>query len=158
VDEQIDAIWRGIAAKIDDLLALARGLTQEQLNAAPDVTAANTPFVIVTHVLGNIRAWVPGIVCEQPLERDRPAEFRSHGTMDDLEAAATILVADCDVALGGLDPATLSDRIIPRQVLFGEGETREITRFEALLHPLEHAALHAGQLQLTVDLLQAPRG
>jgi hypothetical protein len=30
VDERIDAIWRGIAAKIDDLLALARGLTQEQ--------------------------------------------------------------------------------------------------------------------------------
>ena len=154
VDDEIGSVWRGINAKVRDLLEIAGGLDPSQLNRAPQLAGANSPFVIVTHVLGNIRAWVPGIVCGQALDRDRPSEFRSYGSLSDLRTAANALIAECEAALEVLDPALLGDRIVPRQVLFGEGPTYEMSRREALLHPLEHAALHVGQLQMTADLLQ----
>lgn len=154
MDGEIDSVWRAIRAKVDDLLELVGRLDAAAVNRAPDVAGSNSPFVIMTHVLGNIRAWVPGIVCGQPLDRDRPSEFRSHGTLAELHTAADVLVADCEAALRTLEATRLGDRIVPRQVLFGEGETYEMSRFEALLHPLEHAALHVGQMQMTVDLLR----
>ena len=154
MSDEIDSVWRATRAKVDDLLELVARLDASMVNRAPDLPGANSPFVIMTHVLGNIRAWVPGIVCDQPLERDRPAEFRSQGTLDELRSAAETLINDCEAALKTLGPAQLDDRIVPRQVLFGEGQTYEMSRREALLHPLEHASLHVGQMQMTVDLLQ----
>lgn len=154
MDEQVEAVWKATRAKVDDLLTLAGSLEPRALNTSPGIPGANPPFVIVTHVLGNIRAWLPGIVCEEPLDRDRASEFRSEGTIADLRAAADGLFSACEAALAQLDAHGLADQIVPKQVLFGEGPTHEMTRFEALLHPLEHAALHVGQLQLTVDLLR----
>ena len=154
MEGEIGSVWRGVRAKVGDLLEIAGGLDAAQLNRAPQLPGANSPFVIVTHVLGNIRAWVPGIVCGQPLDRDRPSEFRSQGNLAELRTAADALIAECEAALEALDPALLDDRIVPRQVLFGEGPTNEMSRREALLHPLEHAALHVGQLQMTTELLR----
>lgn len=153
MNEETDLIWRALARMLDDLLALAGQLDQANLNRAPDLPGANSAFVIITHVLGNVRSWVLGIVCEQPLDRDRPAEFRSHGTFNELRDQHQALVSACQEALAQLDASSLADRIVPHQVLFGEGETHEMTRREALLHPLEHAAIHVGQMQLTVDML-----
>jgi hypothetical protein len=151
---EISTTWRAIAGQLDALMGLAREIGDADLNRAPALAGANSPFVIVTHVFGNVRSWVVGIVCDVPLDRDRPAEFRSSGSLAELETAHRDLVAPCEAALDALDGARLDDRIVPKQVLFGEGETHEMTRREALLHPLEHAALHAGQLQMTADLLR----
>jgi hypothetical protein len=140
--------------KINAILAALKPLSEEELNSAPEIPGANPPFVIATHTYGNIRAWVIGIACGRPLSRDRPAEFRSSGTYDDLAAAARRLSADIDTALEQLDPGTLDDRFTPSQELFGEGPTHEVSRRGALIHPLEHAAIHLGHIQMTVDLLR----
>jgi uncharacterized damage-inducible protein DinB len=139
-------------------MELVRQMGDGDVNRAPALAGANSPFVIVTHVFGNVRSWVVGIVCDEPLDRDRPAEFRSSGSLAELETAHRELVARCETALATLDAARLDDRIVPRQVLFGEGESHEMTRREALLHPLEHAAIHVGQMQMTADLLRARDG
>lgn len=158
MNAEIETLNRYLHAKIDEILAALEGLTEDELNSAPAVPGANSPFVIATHVLGNMQAFVLGITCGQDLRRDRAAEFRSRGRAEELRAAARGLAREIEDALGRLDSATLDDRFLPAQELCGEGETHEITRREGLLHPLEHAAIHLGQILLTVDLIKGQPG
>ena len=142
-----------VRKQIADIRAALKDLTDEQLNQCPDVPGANSAYIIATHVLGNARAWILGIACGQPLSRDRPAEFASSGSYEALEKAASALSEEINGAFEGLDPATLDDRFVPVQELWGEGEPHEIARREAFAHVIEHAAMHLGQIHLTRDLL-----
>src|SRR5437870_10867384 len=110
-----------IRKQIADVHAALKGLSEEQLNRRPDVPGANSPFVIATHVLGNARAWVLGIVCGQPLRRDRPAEFASRGAFPDFDTAAGQISLEIESALGGLEPALLDECFTPSEELWGEG-------------------------------------
>jgi len=153
VDAEIETYSKYIRKQIADILAVLKGLSDEQLNRRPEVPGANSGFVIATHVLGNVRAWILGIACGQPLSRDRPAEFGSSGTYDALGKAASALSDEISEALAALDQSTLDDRFVPAQELWGEGEPYEMSRREALAHVLEHASMHLGQIQLTRDLV-----
>src|SRR3990170_727275 len=64
---------------LDRLCSTIDGLSEAQLNWKPPAPEANSIYVIATHVLGNAEAWVLGIACGQPIDRDRPAEFRAAG-------------------------------------------------------------------------------
>jgi len=143
-----------IRKQIADVHAALKGLSEEQLNRRPDVPGANCGYVIATHVLGNARAWVLGIVCGQPLRRDRPGEFASSGTYEELGKVACALSGEIDAALAALEPSTLDDRFVPAQELWGEGTPHEMSRREALAHVLEHASMHLGQIQLTRDVVR----
>jgi uncharacterized damage-inducible protein DinB len=151
---EIDAYSRYIREKIDQLHATLDGLSEDDLNRAPDLPGANSPYVIVTHTLGNIRAWVLGITCGQDLSRDRPAEFASRGTYEELRVAACKLSGEIEAALEKLDPKMLSDRFVPSQELWGEGTPVEFERRECLAHVLEHAGIHLGHLHMTLELLR----
>lgn len=154
MDPEIDTYSKYIRKQLVDVHAALNRLSDEQLNQRPDVPGANSGYVIATHVLGNARAWVLGIVCGQPLSRDRPAEFASSGTYEALAKAATALSGEIYEALAALDSSTLNDRSLPPQELWGEGRPEEISRREALAHVVEHAAMHLGQIHLTRDLVR----
>jgi hypothetical protein len=154
---EIDTYSRYIREKIADIHAALRGLSEDDLNRPPDLPGANSPYVIATHTFGNMRAWVLGIACGQDLRRDRPAEFASRGTYEELGVAACKLSGVIDEALQSLDPATLGDRFVPPQELWGEGEPREIARRDAFAHALEHAGIHLGHIHMTVALLRSGR-
>ena len=144
-----------IREKIDEILSAVRGLTEEQLNEVPGLAGANSAFVIATHTFGNLRAFVIGIACGQGMSRNRPAEFASRGTYEELATAAGNLSRDIESALGDLDPARLPESFVPAQELWGEGEPREMTRRAALVHALEHAGIHLGHLHMTVALVRS---
>jgi uncharacterized damage-inducible protein DinB len=154
MNPEIETYSKYIRKQIADVHAALRGMSDEQLNRRPDVPGANSAYVIATHVLGNARAWVLGIACGQPLNRDRPAEFASSGTYEALGKATRALSDEIDEALAGLDPSTLDDRFVPAPELWGEGEPEEISRREAFAHVLEHASMHLGQIHLTRDLVR----
>ena len=158
MNPEIETYSKYIRKQIADVHAALKGLSEEQLNQRPDMPGANSGYVIATHVLGNARAWVLGIVCGQPLRRDRPGEFASSGTHEELAKAACALSSEIDAALAALDASTLDDRFVPLQELWGEGDAQEITRREALAHVLEHAAMHLGQIQLTADFVRGQSG
>ena len=132
MNAEIETYSKYIRKQIADVHAALKGLSEEQLNRRPDVPGANSGYVIATHVLGNARAWVLGIVCEQPLRRDRPGEFVCSGTYEELGKAACALSGEIDAALAALDPSTLDDHFVPSQELWGEGEAQEISRRDAL--------------------------
>jgi uncharacterized damage-inducible protein DinB len=155
MDAEIETYSKYIRKQIADVHAALKGLDDVQLNQRPGVPGANSGFVIATHVLGNARAWILGIACGQPLRRDRPREFASHGTYEELGKAACALSGEIDAALAELDTSTLDDRLSPSRELWGEGEPEEISRREALAHVLEHASMHLGQIQLTRDIVSS---
>lgn len=153
MDAEIVSLSRQVRSILERVCACLDGLSEEQLNWRPPIDGANSLYVIATHTLGNARAFILGIACGQPLERDRPAEFRaSGGDAAALTAQARRLSDDIEAALAGLRPSELDRRLLPPQSLWGEGEPEEISVREAVLHVVEHASIHLGQLQITRDL------
>ncbi|MGA2284724.1 MAG: DinB family protein [Dehalococcoidia bacterium] len=150
---EVQTLSHQIRSLLTRVAEAVQGLSQSQLNWRPSIAGANSAYAIAAHTLGNARAWVLGIACGQQVERDRPAEFRaSGGDAAVLAAEAKNLSHEIESALASLSPADLERRLVPPPDLFGEGEPYEISVREALLHVVEHAALHLGQLQLTHDL------
>ena len=153
----MNAEIRTYSRELQSLLARVcgclEGLDEAQLNWRPPVAGGNSIYVIVSHTLGNVRAWVLGIACGQPVARDRPAEFQASGRdASALVAVAQRLSSEIDAALSALSPSALDRRLVPPQSLWGEGDPYEISVREAILHVVEHASLHLGQVQITRDL------
>jgi uncharacterized damage-inducible protein DinB len=150
---EIESLSRQIRSILERVSECLEGLNEAQLNWRPPVDGCNSVHVIATHTLGNARAFVLGIACGRPLERDRPAEFRASGRdASDLAAQARRLLDDIDTCLAGLSSSALDRRLLPPQSLWGEGQAQEISVREAILHVVEHASIHLGQLQITRDL------
>ena len=153
MDAETESLSRQVRSILERVCACLDGLSEAQLNWRPPVDGGNSVYVIATHTLGNARAFVLGIACGQPLERDRPAEFRASGhDASDLKAQAQRLSDDIDAGLARLSASDLNRRLQPPQSLWGEGEAQEISVREAVLHVVEHASIHLGQLQITRDL------
>ncbi|MGD0205843.1 MAG: DinB family protein [Dehalococcoidia bacterium] len=153
MNAEVETLSRQIRSLLERVAEVVQGLNEDQLNWRPPIAGANSAYVIATHTLGNARAWVLGIACGWPVERDRQVEFQASGPdAADLTAQARRLSDDIDAALAALAPSALDQRVLPPKSLFGEGEPREGSVREALLHVVEHASLHLGQLQITRDL------
>jgi len=152
VDAEIETYSRQIRSILERVCACLEGLNQSQLNRRPAIDGANSAYVIAAHTLGNARAWVLGIACGRPIERDRPAEFRASGRdASALLAEANRLSDEIAAALAALSPSDLEQRVVPAASLWGEGEPHEISRREAILHVIEHASIHLGHLHMTRD-------
>jgi uncharacterized damage-inducible protein DinB len=157
MNPEVDAYSHYIREKIAQIHAALRDLSEAELNRAPDLPRTNGAYAIATHTFGSMRAWVLGIICGVDLRRDRPAEFASRGTHQELGKAACELSGEIQATLQTLDPATLADRRAPARDLWGEGDPVELERRGCLAHVLEHAGIHLGQIQMTVELLRAQR-
>lgn len=153
MNPDVEAYSYYIRKQIATMQACLQGLTDEQMNRIPPVQGANSAFAIGTHVLGNARAWIPGIVCGQSIVRDRPGEFASSGSFADFDRAANEVCREVEEALKDLDPSDLDRRFKPPQELWGSGEVQEVTRRLALADVLEHASIHLGHIQMTRDLV-----
>jgi hypothetical protein len=107
----------------------------------------NSVAVLLTHTAGALRYWVGDVAGGKPSGRVRGQEFE----MRDVDAAELMarLRAALDFAgevLGELDAATLGET----RTMGQKDETHTIGW--ALLHALEHTALHAGHVQITRQL------
>lgn len=136
---RLRALHADIQKAIDDL-------PHEALDwiAGPEM---NSLAVLAVHVAGAARYWIGDVAGQDPSGRDRAAEFRTKG----VEAAA--LKSRLDAALSHsqsiLEKLTLSDLDAPR-VARRDGQTHTVA--EALLHALEHTAIHLGHIQIVRQL------
>lgn len=153
MNREVETLSRQIQSLLGRVCGCLEGLSEAQINWCPAIGGANSAYAIAAHTVGNARAWVLGIACGRPMGRDRPAEFRASGPdAAELVAAAATLSQEIATALSALALSDLDRRLVPPAVLWGEGEPLEISARDALLHVVEHAALHLGQLQITCDL------
>lgn len=95
---------------------------------------------LILHLDGSTRMWLLGVAGNRPIVRDRAAEFSERGPIAKsvLLARLRSTLADVAEALGALDESLLLEcRQSPK---------REVTVLWAILHAVEHFAMHTGQI------------
>ena len=142
--EQLQERIAAIGAALD-------GLTDEQVSRVPDLAEANS--LIATHALECARSYVLKIACGLDVGRDRPAEFASNKSADELRALARQIGPEIKQALDEMDPSRLDARSVPKQKVWGTGQPREVSGRWALAHMVAHLSVHLGQMQITRDLV-----
>lgn len=129
-----------ILNEIEQALA---GLPQAAIDWSPG-PEMNSISVLVAHVAGSTTYWIGDVVGRGTTQRVRAAEFRTAGiTADELLQGLAATRTDTEATLASLTLAELST--LRRAPTDGQ----EYTVAWSLLHALEHAATHAGQIQLT---------
>jgi len=136
-------------------------LSEEQLNQPLDLPETNTLYQLETHMAGATEFWLLSLVGGQLSRRDREAEFRSTGTLADLQQRYAVVLADVQRLLAGRTEEDLNRPLTPppevvADPLFQQYHSQApLTVGYALLHMMRHNALHVGHLQLTLQLLGA---
>jgi hypothetical protein len=134
------------------MIDIVAGLGDDRANAKPDLPDANSPYAILTHCLGVMAYWGGDVVAGREVERDRAAEFRASGRIDDLiaraRAARAVLAADVE---------TLDAQAPPRGEVRGKDAQTPLGRSQggALIHIYEELSQHLGQMEVTRDILLA---
>jgi uncharacterized damage-inducible protein DinB len=129
-----------------DIRRNIEGLAPEALHWSPG-PETNSMGVLIVHLVGAERYWIGDVALQELSNRDRAAEFRTTGmeTADLLQR----LNQATDYARAALERISLADleaeRISPR-------DGRTFTVAWALLHALEHTAIHCGHIQIQRQL------
>lgn len=115
-------------------------------NWAPTNDATNSLYVLATHVIGSEHGWIFEILGNGAKTRQRPTEFMAQGTsLDGLRAEYARVAAETQRVLEGLTEADLA------ATRFREDRGDVSVRW-ILLHVIEHASEHVGQMELTKQL------
>ncbi|HXM58127.1 MAG TPA: DinB family protein [Candidatus Dormibacteraeota bacterium] len=150
--DEIAMYWRAIGSSVDRLLACLAGLSPDELDWRPPADDANSLAALAVHTMGNVEHRLLAMLCRQDVVRDREAEFRAADTSTEaLGERWHTLRTRVDEAL-----AELGEDALDRTVRHPERELA--TGREVLLVVARHAAEHAGQAELTRDLLRHAAG
>ena len=133
-------------------LETLEGLSQDGLDWIPGQDM-NSIGVLLAHITGSERYWIGDIAAQEPSNRDRDAEFLVRGLEADVFRKR--LSDNLEYARNVLEKMSLEDLESSR---VSPGNGREYTVAWALIHALEHAALHLGQIQITRQLWEQKGG
>lgn len=137
-----------ITRVVERFIAAGEGLSEEEINWKP-AEGANSIYVLATHTMGNVRENIVQLLGGEDVGRDRDSEFVATGRgVDGLREAWAALQVRIAAVLDALDAGALDrDYARPRggETLPGRG---------ILLQTAMHAAEHAGQAELTRDLVR----
>ncbi|MDI6754132.1 MAG: DUF664 domain-containing protein [Thermodesulfobacteriota bacterium] len=144
---------------LDDLRSqvksLLEGLPKEALDWRPidgqGEMATNSLTVMAIHLAGSEAFWMKEIIGGQSIHRDRDAEFVVKGLgFPELIAKLETAAKETPAILSSLTPAQLEETRKFRD--------RIVTVRWAILHVIEHFAMHVGHMQLTRQLWLANFG
>jgi hypothetical protein len=140
---------------LDQICRSLEGLSQTQLGTRP-LSTGNSPYTIAKHTLEATRVYALGLGCGKPVSREREAEFDSLVTsVAEITARLRDLAGQLRAELSVLTLEMLDERLTPIRETWGTGPIHEISRREALVESVRHAALHLGELRLTRDLVSS---
>lgn len=147
-----DYLWY-VDEALDGMVDIVTGLGDDLANRRPDVPDTNSPYVLLHHCLGVIEYWAGHIVAGRSIERDREAEFRASGPVDELvdhtRRARQQLANDLEGLDAGAPPRGLPD---PDDADLPMARTQG----GVLIHIYEELAQHRGQMEGCRDVLLAP--
>ncbi|TMD62704.1 MAG: DinB family protein [Chloroflexi bacterium] len=140
-------------------LAQFRDISDVDLNSPLELPESNTAFVLATHLIGSAEYWVLELAGGRDVQRDRCSEFRATGIATELVARYERWLAAMQELLRTLPDERL-DQLVSVPASYDPTLDEEpMTLRDALLHAVEHCALHQGHLELTRQLLgYAPAG
>ena len=122
------------------------GLPAEAIDWTPGPNL-NSLGVLLAHTLASERYWIGDVAGRDPSGRARDDEFVTQGvTAAEFLSRSQVILAHSQAVLKRLSLTELGDSR-PRP----DGD-RTVTVAWAILHALEHAALHAGHIEITRQL------
>lgn len=122
------------------------GLPDDALDWSPG-NQMNTLGVLLAHTFGSQRYWIGDVAGQEPSGRVRESEFHMVGVgVGEFKERSRNILSHSQSVLARL---TIEDLSSTRTV--GD-DNRQITAGWALLHALEHTALHAGHMEITRQL------
>jgi len=130
----------------NSILEALEGLPPAALDWTPGPDM-NSISVLVFHLTGAERYWIGDVAAQDPAERDRDAEFRVHDV--EMDILKKRVGDNLEYARNMLNKFTIQDLQTTR---VSARDGRKFTVAVALLHALEHATLHLGQIQITRQL------
>ena len=136
-----------------DVLAQIKDISREDLNRPLTLPETNTLFALATHLVGAGEFWVLVVAGGRSIPRDRSAEFRATGSLADLTARYERWIAGVHEVLDALAPDQMERRVDLSRYRSSPSGSEEVSVREALLHAVEHSALHSGQIQITRQML-----
>jgi len=95
---------------------------------------------LILHLDGSTRMWVLGVASDRSVVRDRAAEFSEQGPIAKSVLLARLRSTLAEVA-GALD--TLGESVLLER---RQAPKEEVTVLWAVLHAVEHFAMHTGQI------------
>jgi hypothetical protein len=132
----------------EDFVKTFDDLPDEALDWVPGADM-NSLVVLVVHTAGSARFWIGDVALGESSNRDRASEFVARGLgKDELKARFAALL---DYARGAAERLSTADFGGERRTPDGK---RTVTAGWAILHALEHTALHLGHAQITRQLWQ----
>lgn len=138
---------------LDGYASVCRDLGDDLVSVRLPVPGGNSAFGLVAHVCGVMARWGRTVNRGITVPRDRAAEFRATGTVEEalalLEAGRAALHEDVLAA----DP-----RALPANPEAGGPDLGDSTQGDVLLHVYEELAQHLGHLEVTRDVLLERRG
>jgi uncharacterized damage-inducible protein DinB len=135
-----------------DILEALEGLQPAALDWTPGPDM-NSISVLVFHLTGAERYWIGDVAAQDPAERDRDAEFKVHD--EEMDILKKRLGDNLEYARNKLNEFTIQDLETTR---ISARDGHNFTVAWALLHALEHATLHLGQIQITRQLWEQSKG
>ena len=104
---------------------------------------------LVLHLCGNARQWIVCGVGDGTDGRDRDAEFAQRDIVrrDELLSLLKRTISDVDSTLARYEP----ERLLEMRIIQGT----ESSALDAILHVVEHFAMHTGQIIMTTKMLTA---
>lgn len=123
-----------------------KGLDTEALDWVP-AGETNSINVLVVHLTGAERFWAAEIALGKSSDRNRPEEFEAKGlTEDELVSLLDKTLAEIETAFRRLKLFDLDE------IHHSAQHNQDVTAAWAILHALEHTAVHVGHIQLTAQL------
>ena len=162
---EVEAYLNMIEALRGQIGELLSGLEAEALNWRPLAAAegkgdhaTNSLAVLAAHVAGSEHFWIAEVIGQREATRLRAQEFRTQADSAELLQQQLAAVGrETRAVLQSLDEAALGEerRARPLSGREGSAEARVVGVRWAILHVIEHSALHLGHMQLTRQLWEA---
>ena len=135
-----------LVREVERVLGATDGLTAEQLSWTPPAKGANSLLVLVAHSVGSVERRILGDIGGRKPSGTRDEEFAAKADIAGLRARWDSVKSGVVDVLDNLPPGRL-DEDLP-----GPVSTRSV--HSMIVHVIAHAAEHAGQAELTRDLLK----
>lgn len=130
----------------EDVKHAISGLSVDALDWTPS-GETNSINVLVTHLAAAEKFWAVDIALGKDSDRERPKEFLVRGLSEqDLIETLDSAMQTLELAFEGLKLTDLE------QIRHSKQHQMDVSAGWAVLHALEHTAIHVGHIQLTVQL------
>jgi len=135
-----------LIVEVERVLAATDGLGATELSWTPTAKGTNSLLVLAAHTVGAAERHVVRTVGGGAVSGTRDEEFAARGGIAPVRERWDVVRRKIIATLDDLRPGRLDDALPP--------PSRIRTVHGVLVHAIAHAAEHAGQAELTRDLLK----